>query len=270
MEYIINNTVIFGSDTKLLYLYATPEIFTELSNPATRLLATLIMSNTQHLSRELLLKKVWEEHGFTSSYSLLSNHISELRKAFTNLGITTDIIVTIPRIGFKVEADIAPWNQDEVLMAEIPTDGIQTSALEYPITNDIEKIDTTSVKPIKWKTLRLRMNMKNALLALSALLATGSFLYNYVLSNNGSTELIDVYNKCHIYQIGDAGNMNFNNIITQISAKKIDCLKDKTDIFYIESQPSSSPLNVKLLSVCIKGSGTGYRSCTNYISTDGG
>lgn len=269
MEYIINNAVIFGTDTKLLSLCDTPEIFTELSNPATRLLTTLIMSNTQHLSRDLLLKEVWEEYGFTSSYSLLSNHISELRKAFTNLGVTTEIIITIPRIGFKLEADIAPWNRDEVLMAEMPTKDIQASGLEHPITADVEEIGTVSIKSVKWKPPRLRLNMKNVLLVLSALLAAGSFLYNDVLSNNGDAKLIDVYNKCHIYQIGDASNINFNNIITQIIAKKIDCLKDKTDIFYIESQPSSRPLNVRLLSACIKGNGAGYRSCTNYISTDG-
>lgn len=56
--------------------------------------------------REELLQLVWEEHGLRPSGSNLSNHISLLRKTFSHLGIKENIIITVPKKGFRLDAEV--------------------------------------------------------------------------------------------------------------------------------------------------------------------
>ena len=108
MKYIINLTLIFDPESRLLMLRNNTQLTVGLSNPATRLLSELIKNNKTELTREILLKHVWEDFGFSPSGATLSNHISELRKAFEALGMSKDILLTVPRIGFKLDAEIHP------------------------------------------------------------------------------------------------------------------------------------------------------------------
>lgn len=78
----------------------------QLSKPGARLLAELIIHSGEIMTREDLIKKVWEDHNLTPSGSNLSNHISLLRKAFLQLDMTERIIITVPKVGFRLEAEI--------------------------------------------------------------------------------------------------------------------------------------------------------------------
>ncbi|WP_438439668.1 winged helix-turn-helix domain-containing protein [Klebsiella pneumoniae] len=82
MKYIINFTITFDPDSRLLKLRNKDQLTIELSKPATRLLIELIKNNKNEMPRETLIKHVWEDYGFSPSSATLSNHISELRKAF--------------------------------------------------------------------------------------------------------------------------------------------------------------------------------------------
>ena len=92
MKYIINFTITFDPDSRLLKLRNKDQLTIELSKPATRLLIELIKNNKNEMTRETLIKHVWEDYGFSPSSATLSNHISELRKAFEALGINKDIL----------------------------------------------------------------------------------------------------------------------------------------------------------------------------------
>ncbi len=108
MIYIINTIIAFDPVTRNLSLKNDAQLSVELSKPATRLLSELIEHNHATLLREDLIKSVWEDYGFSPSKGNLSNSISELRKAFTSLGLHQEIIITVPRTGFKLEAEIHP------------------------------------------------------------------------------------------------------------------------------------------------------------------
>ncbi|HBU7918333.1 TPA: winged helix-turn-helix domain-containing protein, partial [Klebsiella pneumoniae] len=115
MKYIINFTITFDPDSRLLKLRNKDQLTIELSKPATRLLIELIKNNKNEMPRETLIKHVWEDYGFSPSSATLSNHISELRKAFEALGINKDILITVPRVGFKMEAEIHPETKNKEL-----------------------------------------------------------------------------------------------------------------------------------------------------------
>ncbi|HBT0749609.1 TPA: hypothetical protein MA162_005444, partial [Klebsiella pneumoniae] len=78
MKYIINFTITFDPDSRLLKLRNKDQLTIELSKPATRLLIELIKNNKNEMPRETLIKHVWEDYGFSPSSATLSNHISEL------------------------------------------------------------------------------------------------------------------------------------------------------------------------------------------------
>ncbi|MGO3397574.1 MAG: winged helix-turn-helix domain-containing protein, partial [Serratia proteamaculans] len=85
MKYIINLNFVFNAQDRLLTLKNDNNISILLSKPATRLLCELITNNNTTLFREDIIKAVWTDYGFTPSTASLSNHISELRKAFESI-----------------------------------------------------------------------------------------------------------------------------------------------------------------------------------------
>lgn len=139
MKYIINFTITFDPDSRLLKLRNKDQLTIELSKPATRLLIELIKNNKNEMTRETLIKHVWEDYGFSPSSATLSNHISELRKAFEALGINKDILITVPRVGFKMEAEIHPETKNKEL--DTSTDGFGK--------NDITEDSAVQKKMIK-------------------------------------------------------------------------------------------------------------------------
>lgn len=53
-----------------------------------------------------MIARVWEEFGFTPSGNNLNKAVSELRKSFQSLGEGHELIVTVPRYGFRFDADV--------------------------------------------------------------------------------------------------------------------------------------------------------------------
>lgn len=107
MNYIINHNIYFDSSNGLLNLTDNKNLTSQLSRPGTRLLTELITHPGEIITRDHLIKKVWEDHDLTPSGSNLSNHISLLRKALLQLEVTEPIILTIPKVGFRLEAVVS-------------------------------------------------------------------------------------------------------------------------------------------------------------------
>ncbi len=106
MKYSINRFVDFDNCRGILSLINDNHTSVQLSRPGGRLLNELITHSGMTLTREALLKNVWEDHGLIPSNNNLSNHISFLRKIFAQLGVEENIIVTSPREGFRLQAEI--------------------------------------------------------------------------------------------------------------------------------------------------------------------
>ncbi|ANS41619.1 transcriptional regulator [Serratia inhibens] len=106
MKYLINLSIIFDVDKKCLSFYDDEKIFIDLTNPAARLLIELIKNNGSEITRDNLLTRVWTDYGFADSNASLNNCISELRKAFSALGMAKKVILTIPKVGFMMDAEV--------------------------------------------------------------------------------------------------------------------------------------------------------------------
>jgi DNA-binding winged helix-turn-helix (wHTH) protein len=106
MYFILNKSIKFIPATNELCLVLHDGNSILISNAASRLLDELIRNVNEISTRDELLQKVWEDYGYTSSYNNVYMAVSELRKAITTLGHSKNIIITVPKIGIKLVADV--------------------------------------------------------------------------------------------------------------------------------------------------------------------
>lgn len=104
MKFIINETIIYDENDGTLERVDDDNSKTLLQNPTRRMLSIFVRKNDVVVHRETLLNDVWEEHGLKASNNNLNTYASSLRRSFARLG-EEDILVTLPRQGFKFSAD---------------------------------------------------------------------------------------------------------------------------------------------------------------------
>ncbi|HBT4795313.1 TPA: winged helix-turn-helix transcriptional regulator, partial [Klebsiella quasipneumoniae subsp. similipneumoniae] len=95
MRYNINARLIYDATDGTLTLPGSDEPDSQLSITASALLY-FFLRHTGVVSREEVLKKVWDDNGLTSSNSNLNQYLSMLRKTFRHYDID-NIIVTVSR-----------------------------------------------------------------------------------------------------------------------------------------------------------------------------
>lgn len=133
MKYIINNSVVFDVISRTLSIQDDAERSIDLPAPSARLLNEFIRVKGQFVTRDHLLKHVWEDYGFVVSSANLNNHISVLRRSFISLDQTGALITTIPKLGFQFDADV---------QAVLPNKSLDTPTME----NDADASVQTTVE----------------------------------------------------------------------------------------------------------------------------
>lgn len=260
MKYIINLTLIFDPESRLLMLRNNTQLTVGLSNPATRLLSELIKNNKTELTREILLKHVWEDFGFSPSGATLSNHISELRKAFEALGMSKDILITVPRIGFKLDAEIHPETKPPKELASAEHIELQPSSQPTAVDNVVAAgVNTSSKKPLR----RMKILALSLLFVLCVTAAAAAWV---TLSKNEQPALIGILDKCHIYTLNEGKHdpVQSEHARKMLANEGIDCAQTDLDIYYMEARPTNEFLKVHFMSVCTKNNDTNYKNCNNF------
>ncbi|MCE9886106.1 winged helix-turn-helix domain-containing protein [Obesumbacterium proteus] len=105
MQYLIYKTIIFETNDGTLKNIESEDSL-QLTETATRLFVYLIKNNSEIISREDILTNVWDKYGFQSSNNALTQYISLIRKNCHSLGVVSDVIITIPKIGFQITNEI--------------------------------------------------------------------------------------------------------------------------------------------------------------------
>lgn len=264
MKYIINLSIAFDTDTTVLMLNNDVNLFIKLSKPAARLLCELIANNNTTLIRKDIIKTVWSDYGFTPSTASLSNHISELRKAFENLGLNKDIIITVPRTGFRMEADIHPVISSEDIHPEtvtVPLDVLTTDTSFSEVNNP-----TPIKKGIKTEIFKHKISFKTAILVSGVLISSIAAVFTlFFLKNNKTPQIIFTSQKCKVYNISNKSPDSefIKNTTDMMNTEGIDCKKNSVDIYYTETRPASK-LKINFMAACFYGEKPGYKNCVNY------
>ena len=105
MRYNIHGRLIYDAMDGTLTLPGSDEADSQLSITANALL-WFFLRHTEVVSRDEVLKKVWDDNGLTSSNSNLNQYLSMLRKTFRHYDID-NIIVTVSRGLLQLNPDLA-------------------------------------------------------------------------------------------------------------------------------------------------------------------
>lgn len=119
-KYLLNNLIVFDTDARTLTLIGEPpnpeKQTTEqvlLHTPTSSCLELLIENQGTILPQDELLDRVWKQKGMLVSTHTVYQNISLIRRAFTQLGLCDDVVVTIPRRGMTLALCIKVTRLDE-------------------------------------------------------------------------------------------------------------------------------------------------------------
>jgi DNA-binding winged helix-turn-helix (wHTH) protein len=105
MRFNIDEFITFDSEQASLVNLLTDDCI-ELSATSARLFSTLLQSRGDIISRVDIFQSVFEQYGARPSNSNLNQYISTLRRSLADLGIEKEVIITVPRIGFKISTQV--------------------------------------------------------------------------------------------------------------------------------------------------------------------
>lgn len=105
--FLINETVIFEPDARRLgSLTDYPARAVILHGPVSECLLQLLEQNEQLLTQRYLFAAVWEKQGAVVTTNALYQTIASIRKALKSAGLEENVIITIPKAGFKSVAQL--------------------------------------------------------------------------------------------------------------------------------------------------------------------
>jgi len=228
MFFICNNSLLFDPEAKTISIVGQPESVLTLSMPAVRLLQEFIKNRRYDLSREELITRVWDNFGFKPSGSNLNRAVSELRKSFHILGDNHEFIVTVPRFGFRFDADV-------IVEDVIP------ELTQQPFENSSGH--TRSTKKL-WLVL--------------AVLITSTFLGGWEYSRQFEitipATLIPVKEKiagCRIWLINDNSQpLVLSKMAELLKKNKVACEREDYNIYYLSTSFSIHAANEEFVGAC--------------------
>ncbi|ARC40639.1 winged helix-turn-helix domain-containing protein [Citrobacter europaeus] len=232
MFFICNNSLLFDPEAHVISLVGQPESVLTLSAPAVRLLQEFIKHRGRDLSREELIARVWEEFGFTPSGNNLNKAVSELRKSFQFLGEGHEFIVTVPRYGFRFDADVIFQ----------PGENIQAADPQPPFGQQ-------AVLP--W-----RMFLKRWLIIAALIVAAlgASIYFSRPLEITVPAKLKPVEEKiarCSIWIINDHGRpLVLSKLAERLEANNVACEREEYDIYYFSARFSLAAADEVFIGAC--------------------
>ncbi|PXW51480.1 transcriptional regulator [Grimontella sp. AG753] len=234
MKITVNNIVTLDTRTKLVSLLENSDTNVELSESATYLFRELLLNNNSIVSREDLLKNVWEKRGYRSSNSSLNNNIHAIRKAYHDLTGESIELKTIPKVGFEMSC----------------------------IVNVIEGVDdmnfmesTTTISPTS-KSIYLWTITTSVIILVIFFVGyiTNGMLY---IKENSELTFLGKIDRCSIYVLDTFGDKNdISNVKKNFDINE--CIKKDFDIFFDRDNQIHG--NNFIVS-CLRNS-QGYMSCT--------
>ncbi|ASM15410.1 winged helix-turn-helix domain-containing protein [Serratia marcescens] len=263
MKYIINKTVVFDSNELTLYLYENTQIVARLTKPATRLLLTLIQNSGVNVNRDTLLENVWITYGFTASNAGLNNYISELRKAFSSLGYNHELIITIPKLGFRFESEIDILDPAVISSKSEPAEEGKVSVI-----SEDAALKTVPVKSGGRKRTSLPHRKVYFVLTGITLVILFAFFFKNITNDSHAYHKIAKIDNCNVYIIGQA--FQKNDVLSKVNAvlkrEEVDCTNLQSDVFYLEDRIGKHTVRADLISVCSKSDNDRYNTCFNIKS----
>lgn len=229
--YTINGRITFIPQQGALILIADETKTVSLNMPASRCLLLLIQRDGETVSRETFFEEVWIKHGSQVTSNGFYQNMSLLRRAFKELGMEGDIIITLPRVGVRLDATISVMEAESCEMAKAPE-------REVPVHEEV----AAASLPEK-KRLRPRCSLLWGLAALLSCLVGGfvawqtefdSYLQSY------SPIIAKISQQCHFFANNDV--VDHVRHVNFIKRSKFEC--DEYSWIYLTLYPGQARVSV--------------------------
>lgn len=220
MIYKINDSIYFSDEQHMIWSSDNEDDKVSITSTTCRLFSFLLQSQGDVLTRDCILIEVWDAYGLRSTNNTLNKYISDLRNIMKRIGLVDDVIITLPKVGFKISESI-----------------------------DIEVIDQKeSLSPNNKSHLPLSMVKLCTVIILTLVFVCAFFFYKpqYTVLNQ-STYPIGKIKNCSIYSLKN--NPKFTNSNTLIFANRIiekngiEC--DSNRIIYINVSDDLNKKNIR-------------------------
>ncbi|WP_263260650.1 winged helix-turn-helix domain-containing protein [Pseudomonas sp. RIT-PI-S] len=106
-RYVIDSTTLFDDETFELSPTADPACAVLLGAAASRCLSALLEAQGTIVTKKALLYQGWERYGQQVSGNSVNQAVAQVRRCLANLGQSSEWLVTVPRIGYKVADGLA-------------------------------------------------------------------------------------------------------------------------------------------------------------------
>lgn len=103
---VFNNKVVYDHTMATLYNISNDNEKVLLTTPANHCLYIITNNRPEIISQRVLFADVWESHGAPINSNTFYQNISIIRRAFKQLGLVDDVILTVPRRGVRVASNI--------------------------------------------------------------------------------------------------------------------------------------------------------------------
>lgn len=199
--YTINGKIAFLPQRRALILIADETKMVALNMPASRCLLLLIQQDGKAVARETFFEEVWIKHGSQVTSNGFYQNISLLRRAFQQLGLEDEIIITVPRVGVRLDATLSVTATRYAGEETTPLVPEQCVPVDGPVS-----VEAAAVSLPEKERLRGRGSLLWGLAALLSSLVTGfvvwytefdSYLQSYAPINTQFAQ------RCHFFANND-------------------------------------------------------------------
>lgn len=238
MFFICNNSLLFNPEIHAISLVGQPESVLTLSAPAARLLQEFIRNKGCDLSREELITRVWEAYGFTPSGNNLNKAVSELRKSFQVLGECQDMIVTLPRFGFRFDAEVI--SHPKLLFC---VSDPEPTTIPVSLNSKISQI---------WSRARLA-RWAGLFVLTAAIIGIGFLLYrlHYVIAPVELKAINEKIGSCRFWFINEQDRpLKMSKISRLLEGNNVMCQQEEYDIYYFSERLTLSAADEIFIGAC--------------------
>lgn len=268
-KYIIENQLVYNAEDRLLSRIGDERADIVLTHIAGRLLALLLESRGEVVLRDVILQQVWDDYGLVSSNNNLNHYISNLRKQFSTLALEKSFIITEPKRGFRINADVTVEEQ------VIETSAAPSTLVQVSESSDNEANRSASIKSTKEKRHPLKLSVKVIVTLILCLVVTVIGLGYWLIIGHraahpeirGIQYVLSLRN-CPIYtternfSLGHIQNVRI--ILKQILIKdNVTCVSDDIVISYFSGVFDNGEYNGQAFISKCKLKGDTVFSCTN-------
>lgn len=259
MECIINGIVKYNSDDGTLLSPDNAIDMIKLTRVVNELLLLLINNNHSLLSRETLLRELWEKRGLNASGNNLSNYVSILRKTLAKCGCP-GLITTVPKHGFLFEADITLLAKTEE-QRPAPALAEPQPPLVLPAPGVVAE-----QPPVARSWLKGKMALSAGGIMLVAFLILPS-VYDQWSMKSSRTEVFTL-GQCKFYLTDDVTRgLDKARIIANlkiiVSNEKLNCLQ-KANVYYFAEKKGDASGRVMMNDLLTYCPYDGKAPCDNY------